>query len=136
MNQHCNVRHGGIGNWCDHHYVKYAVARLAGYRNVWWSMANEFDIMRSKTMADWDELFRTLQAADPYDKERSIHNCVRYYNHSQPWISHISLQGHDVSQLAMAKKQWWPSRDDQGRSIRKPIVWCAPPAHGPSFFFF
>ena len=81
------------------------------------------NIMRSKTTADWDELFRTLQAADPYDKERSIHNCVRYYNHSQPWISHISLQGHDVSQLAMAKKQWWPSRDGQGRSIRKPIVW-------------
>ena len=93
---------------CDKHYVRYAVARLAAYQNVWWSMANEFDLLKSKTTQDWDELFVTLQTSDPYDKERSIHNCIKFYNHSQPWITHISLQGKDVSELTMAKNTWWP----------------------------
>ena len=29
----------------DDRYLRYVVARLAAYRNVWWSMANEFDFM-------------------------------------------------------------------------------------------
>jgi hypothetical protein len=40
--------------------VRYAVAKLAGYRNVWWSMANEFDQLKSKTTQDWDVLFKLL----------------------------------------------------------------------------
>ena len=68
-------------------------------------------------MADWDQLFQTLQAADAaHDRERSIHNCVQYYNHSRPWISHVSLQGHDVQQLDMAKATWT-------QHTPKPIVW-------------
>ena len=41
---------------------------------------------------------------------------VRYYNHSQPWVSHVSLQGHDVGQLDMAKTVWT-------QLTPKPIVW-------------
>ena len=41
---------------------------------------------------------------------------VQYYNHSKPWISHVSLQGHDVQQLDMAKAVWT-------RVTPKPIVW-------------
>jgi len=77
MNQHCDVKGGGTGNWCDQNYLRYAVKRLSAYRNVWWSMANEFDVMKSKTTQDWDALFQTLQSSDPYNKERSIHNCMR-----------------------------------------------------------
>ena len=72
-------------------------------------------------MTDWDNLFIQLTKSDPYNKERSIHNCMRYYNHSQPWISHISLQGHSVSQLDMAKSTWWPR--GSGVLMKKPIVW-------------
>merc|ERR1712232_703006 len=74
--------------------------------------------MKSKVTADWDRLFQQLQTSDPYNKERSIHNCIHYYNHSQPWISHISLQGRDVSQLDMAKATWWA-----GPLGMKPVVW-------------
>ena len=77
-------------------------------------MANEWDLEKSKSEADWDSLFQSLAAADTaHNRERSIHNCVRYYNHSQPWITHISLQGSTVAQLQMAKRTWTP----------KPIVW-------------
>ena len=32
----------------DDRYLRYVVARLAAYRNVWWSLANEFDFMRRR----------------------------------------------------------------------------------------
>ena len=102
--------------WCDENYIKYMVSRVSAY-GTWWSMANEWDLEKSKTVADWDQLFQVLQKADAaHDRERSIHNCMSYYNHSQPWVSHISLQGHDVQQLDMAKAVWT-------QYTPKPIVW-------------
>jgi len=73
-------------------YLEYIVARLAAYRNVWWSMANEYDFVRTKTDADWDRNFNTVLSADPYGHLRSIHNGKRIYNHSKPWVTHASIQ--------------------------------------------
>ncbi|MGQ9732078.1 MAG: DUF5060 domain-containing protein [Candidatus Zipacnadales bacterium] len=76
----------------DDRYLRYIVARLAAYRNVWWSMANEFDLMRDKSPEDWDRFFRIVQEADPYDHPRSIHNCQVWYDHTRPWVTHASIQ--------------------------------------------
>ena len=37
----------------DDAYLRYVVARLAAFRNVWWSLANEWDFMKQKTEADF-----------------------------------------------------------------------------------
>ena len=58
----------------DDRYLKYVVARLAAYRNVWWSMANEYDFLKAKKEADWDRFFQIVQRSDPYGHLRSIHN--------------------------------------------------------------
>lgn len=76
----------------DDRYLRYLIARLAAYRNVWWSMANEFDFMKEKRAADWDRYFRIVQEEDPYNHVRSIHNGTRIYDHSQPWVTHASIQ--------------------------------------------
>jgi hypothetical protein len=34
----------------DDRYLRYVVARLAAYRNVWWSMANESDFMEERSL--------------------------------------------------------------------------------------
>lgn len=73
-------------------FLRYIVARLAAYRNVWWSMANEFDFIKSKSMEDWDRYFQVVQASDPYQHLRSIHNAFVFYNHSKPWVTHVSVQ--------------------------------------------
>ena len=73
-------------------YIKYVVARLSAYNNVWWSMANEFDFMKEKKAADWDHYFQILQSADPHNRLRSIHNGKRIYDHNKPWITHASIQ--------------------------------------------
>jgi hypothetical protein len=80
----------------DDRYLRYLIARLAAYRNVWWSMANEYDLMRAKTMADWDRFFRIVQESDPYQHLRSIHNCHQFYDHAKPWVTHCSVQHHDL----------------------------------------
>ncbi|HYW94502.1 MAG TPA: DUF5605 domain-containing protein, partial [Bacteroidales bacterium] len=76
----------------DEFYLKYIIARLSAYHNVWWSAANEFDFMQGKTMGDWDRIFEILYRDDPYHHLRSIHNGAVFYDHTKPWITHCSIQ--------------------------------------------
>ena len=95
----------------DDRYLRYLVARISAYRNVWWSLANEFDFMKSKTMADWDRFFRIVQETDPYQHLRSVHNGRLWYDHAKPWVTHASVQSSDVHKTAE-----WASR------YGKPVV--------------
>lgn len=83
-----------MGAEADDRYLRYAIARLAAYRNVWWSLANEFDFMHNKVMADWDRFCNLLVQHDAYQHLRSIHNGhpEDRYDHNKPWITHVSLQ--------------------------------------------
>ena len=83
----------------DYRYLRYLVARLAAFRNVWWSFANEYDLMPDKTMEDWDNYFRLVQAKDPAQHLRSIHNCRQFYDHSKPWVTHCSVQHSDMERV-------------------------------------
>ncbi len=90
----------------DDRYLRYVVARLAAYRNVWWSMANEYDLMASKRMSDWDRFFRIVRESDPYQHLCSIHNCRRFYDHRKPWVSHCSVQRSDLSRAREWRQQY------------------------------
>jgi|CXWL01.1.fsa_nt_gi hypothetical protein len=93
----------------DDRYLRYVIARLSAYRNVWWSLANEYDFMnagrneladlrkrglsiRVKQSRDWDRFFEILQNEDPHKHLRSIHNGFKLYNHTKPWATHASIQ--------------------------------------------
>ena len=75
----------------DDRYLRYVVARLSSYRNVWWSMANEYDfLMKAKTIRrTGTALFRIVQESDPYSHLRSIHNSGPMYDHSKSWVTHV-----------------------------------------------
>jgi hypothetical protein len=106
--------HMGAAN--DDRYLRYAVARLSAFRNVWWSMANEFDFMREKTPADWDRFFQIVQHDDPYGHLRSIHNGSILYDHNKPWVTHASIQNGSAVED--------PGRAELYRDVyRKPIVY-------------
>lgn len=72
----------------DDLYWNYVVARFSAYRNVWWSLANEYDLMKHKTLEDWERCARILCEKDPYNHLRSIHNCHGFYDYNRPWITH------------------------------------------------
>lgn len=76
----------------DDRYLKYLVARLSAFPNVWWSMANEYDLMPDKSLTDWDRLINLTADSDPYGHLLSIHNCFAFYDHTHPRITHCSIQ--------------------------------------------
>jgi hypothetical protein len=90
----------------DDFYLRYAIARLSAFRNVWWSIANEYDLVKAKSMADWDRFFRITQAEDPYAHLRSIHHSRVIYDHSKPWCTHASLQSYDFEKSAARRDAW------------------------------
>lgn len=84
----------------DDLYWNYVLARFSAFRNVWWSLANEYDIMRKKTIKDWERYAEIICRKDPYKHLRSIHNCIPFYDYSRPWITHCSIQRQDVYKCA------------------------------------
>ncbi|MDD3321057.1 MAG: DUF5060 domain-containing protein [Paludibacter sp.] len=86
----------------DDSYIRYAIARLSAYHNVWWAVANEYDFMivpvtgnhvGNKDKEDWDRFLSILQNEDPYQRLRSIHNGHDvWYDHTKPYITHASVQ--------------------------------------------
>ncbi|WP_422935782.1 DUF5605 domain-containing protein [Sinomonas sp. P47F7] len=90
----------------DDLYVKYAVARLASRRNVWWSLANEYDLMFEKTTERWERFASIVTANDPSGHLLSIHNCREFYDHSRPWVTHCSIQRRDVYKTSEMTTEW------------------------------
>jgi hypothetical protein len=105
-----------MGQDQDLEYVRYAVARLSSFRNVWWALANEWsdnlckcglgEFRKNCSQTAWDVLGEALAAADPYGRQKSIHNGEAYYNHSRGWVSHISMQCHHASCADLARNAW------------------------------
>lgn len=90
----------------DDRYLRYCIARLSAFRNVWWSLANEYDFMTdrrpgghggNKQWEDWDRFFAILRKEDPHQRLRSIHNGVKVYDHAKDWVTHASLQSSDMN---------------------------------------
>ncbi|HHV10856.1 MAG TPA: DUF4038 domain-containing protein [Clostridiales bacterium] len=73
-------------------YLDYLLRRLSAYRNIWWSLANEYDMVFTKTNEDWLTIGQYVSSNDPYNHLLSIHNWLRVFDPKTPWISHLSLQ--------------------------------------------
>ena len=76
----------------DDRYLQYVTARFAAFRNVWWSLANEWDYMKEKKEADFVRFGGIVAANDPYHHLLSIHNAALMFNHTLPFITHVSIQ--------------------------------------------
>lgn len=72
-------------------YLRYVVRRLGAYKNIWWSLANEFDLLPGKTEADWDAFAACIYENDPSGHLLSIHNCCQPYPNRE-WMTHCSIQ--------------------------------------------
>ncbi len=99
----------------DVFYLKYTVDRLCHFKNVWWSLANEFDLLTWKSIEDWELYARVIMRRDCYGHLRSIHNCFKMYDHSRPWITHASIQRIDIYKTSEAVTEW-------REQYHKPIV--------------
>ena len=99
----------------DDRYLRYLSARLSAYRNLWWSLANEYDLMWCKEIEDWERFAQIITENDPHDHLISIHNCWGFYDYSRPWITHCSIQRVDVYKTSENTDEW-------RKQWNKPIV--------------
>lgn len=76
----------------DDFYIKYLIARLSSFRNIWWSAANEYDAMENKQPEDWGRILQIIKAEDPYQHLSSIHNGHTFYDNTSPLVTHASIQ--------------------------------------------
>lgn len=85
----------------DEAYIRYAASRFSAYRNVWWTLTNEFDLYPQFGIhKDWRQLGELLAASDPYGHLKGIHNsCVGFYDNSERWITHVILQDITLQRL-------------------------------------
>lgn len=110
-------------------YLKYVIARLASYKNVWWALANEFDLMDicgQIPLTDWDKLGQFVHEKDPSQHLESIHNFYdppqhkdtvkNWYDHTKPWITHLSIQSDNVFLIPKWIEEYQkPVVDDEAR---------------------
>lgn len=98
-----------LGATADDRYVRYAVRRLAAFGNVWWSMANEYELLTAKRPEDWERLGRLVETEDHVGHPRSIHNIVEPWDAASPWVTHCSIQLSDPSigeRVAEWRERW------------------------------
>lgn len=74
-------------------YLQYILARLGYFRNIWWSVANEWDLVKYKTHDEWLELSKYIYENGPYRHLSSIHgSTAKYIEYWQPYFTHASIQ--------------------------------------------
>ena len=86
-------------------YIKYAAARLGSYHNVWWSLANEHEMLFNYRRADWDTFGRTVKDNDPYGHLISVHNILINYP-KKDWMTHMSIQGGDFNRICAFRHEY------------------------------
>ncbi|MCC3377156.1 DUF5605 domain-containing protein [Cohnella sp. REN36] len=95
-----------MGRAADDRYLRYVVARLSAFRHVWWSLANEYDLMWEKETEDWERFAAIVTGNDPHGHLISIHNCMPFYDYGRPWVTHCSIQRQDVYKTAEYTDEW------------------------------
>ena len=81
-----------LGAHADDRYLTYVVRRLAAFPNVWWSLANEYDLMTTKRPADWHRFGELITREDHAHHLLSVHNWVDLFDATPDWVTHCSIQ--------------------------------------------
>ena len=80
-------------------YLDYLLRRLSAFPNIWWSLANEYDLNMKKSLADWEEIEEFVAQNDPFHHLLSNHNCMCFWDSTRKSITHASLQTKGLSEI-------------------------------------
>lgn len=98
-------------------YIQYITARLSSFRNVWWSVANEWDLVKPKTHDEWITLTKEIKQDDPYHHLLSIHgSTAKYIEYWLPEFTHVSIQDE-------APVMNWGSASILRNAYYKPVIY-------------
>ena len=86
-------------------YLDYCIRRLSAFRNLWWSLANEYELVTSKTPENWMEIGETISKEDLYGHLISAHNIMNVYPKTE-WLTHCSIQNSEVKRVRQWRKEY------------------------------
>lgn len=87
-------------------YLEYLLRRLSAMPNLWWSLANEYDLMENYVREDWEDFAAFVSAHDPFGHCLSNHNCMAYWDFGQKEITHCSIQDANVSEVPELQERY------------------------------
>ncbi len=90
----------------DDMYINYIIARFAAYKNVWWSMANEYDFMKNKTLNDWNHYIELFAENGKFHPLIGIHNGVKFFDNTNPLITHACIQNEDTYRAKELRRRY------------------------------
>jgi len=93
-------------------YLDYLLARLSAWPNIWWSLANEYDLFPHLKMEDWFEIEEYVAAGDPFHHLLSNHNCTALYPFERENVTHCCIQS-----------SWTEHAGEWLREYRKPVIY-------------
>ena len=93
-------------------YLDYLTRRLSAFPNVWWSLANEYDLMNDFEFDWWPKFAAYIHDHDPYGHLLSNHNFIRYWDFANEHTTHCCIQDRTVEEVPL-----WLRRHD------KPVVY-------------
>ena len=89
----------------DRQYLDYLLRRLAAYPNIWWSLANEYEIC-DRTEEEWFAIEQLVAENDPYHHLLSCHNIFKLWDASRPLTTHASIQSKSFQRLGDWVQRW------------------------------
>ena len=86
-------------------YLEYCIRRLSAYRNIWWSLANEYELVTSKTLDNWMDIGEKISKEDIYGHPISVHNIMNVFPKTD-WLTHCSIQNSEVKRVIQWRKEY------------------------------
>ena len=87
-------------------YLDYLMRRLSAFPNVWWSLANEYDLCLAKSLSDWQAIEAFVAENDPFHHLLSCHNCFEPWDFSRPNVTHVSWQSKQLHRVAELMRRY------------------------------
>ena len=87
-------------------YLNYLLRRFSSFPNLWWSLANEYDLCFNKTADDFMAYEEFIASHDPYHHPISNHNCFKMWDAGRENITHVSWQTKELTRVAEKFQQF------------------------------
>lgn len=87
-------------------YLDYLVRRLSAFPNIWWCLANEYDLMQNFKQEWWKEFAAYLHANDGNRHCLSNHNFVRYWDFADTCTTHCCVQNDCMTDARMLFRKY------------------------------
>lgn len=81
-------------------YLDYLLCRISAYPNVWWSLANEYDLLLDRiSIGEWYEIEEFVASHDCFHHLLSNHNCFKEWDFARERTTHVSIQTKRLFQI-------------------------------------